>query len=309
MADAELLFRIDCELGEGALWDEENATLYWLDIVAGRVYRSRLEGGRHTESEWCAPSSRVGALALCRSGALIAGLAEGIGIFRFAEAPRIIADPSLDPALAVYNDGKVGPDGRFWVGYKDVKHSAPIGILESVGADGSIKTLVRGLAISNGLGWSPDLSTFYLTDSIPRSIRSWRYDGAGGIASRAPGESSAAHVEGLLFEHGDPYAKRGSAPEIPDGLAVDAEGCVWSARWKGSCVVRYDQTGRVLDRIEVPASRVSSCCFGGDDLRTLYITTAREDMDAAERAREPLAGSVFAARCAVGGLPAFRFND
>src|SRR5512145_1350477 len=108
MAKAELLFRMRLELGEGALWDEESATLYWLDIVAGRVYRSRLEGGRHAEPDWCAPSSRVGALALCDDGSLVAGLAEGVGVFRFGEAPRLIAAPSLDPSVAVYNDGKVG---------------------------------------------------------------------------------------------------------------------------------------------------------------------------------------------------------
>jgi sugar lactone lactonase YvrE len=291
------------ELGEGALWDEERATLYWLDILAGRVYRARLESGRPSSdarSEWCAPSSRIGALALGRDGLLVGALAEGIGLFRFGETPRIIAPPSLDPKIAVYNDGKVGPDGRFWVGYKDVHHASPVGILESVGADGSVRTLVRGLAISNGLGWSPDHSTFYLTDSIPRAIRRYRY-AAGCIAA------AAAPAEGALFERGDPFADAGSAPEIPDGLAVDAEGCLWSARWRGSCVVRYDASGRAIDRIDLPASRVSSCCFGGDDLRTLYITTAREDMDAAEREAEPLAGSVFAARCSVAGLPAFRF--
>ncbi len=294
MAKAEVLFRMHAELGEGALWDEATATLYWLDIVAGRVYRSRLVDGRHAASEWCAPSSRVGALALCRDGSLVGGLAEGVGVFRFGEAPRIIAEPSLDPAVAVYNDGKAGPDGRFWVGYKDIRHSAPIGILESVGADSSKRTLVRGLAISNGLGWSPDRAAFYLTDSIPRDVRRWR-----------TADLLAAPPDGIPFSEGDDFADAG--PEIPDGLAVDAEGYLWSARWRGSCVVRYDPSGRVVDRVEVDASRVSSCCFGGSDLRTLYITTAREDLSEAERAAEPLAGSVFAARVAVPGLPSFRF--
>jgi len=291
MTEPRLLFHQPNELAEGPLWDERTQTLYWLDIVTGTIWRSRFHETNPTAPEAWSPSSRIGSLGLAEDGSLVGALEEGFASFAWGQSPRILAKPSGDPTLVCSNDGKVGPDGAYWSGNKDRAHKEAIAVLERITADGRSEVRETGLTISNGLGWSPDGRWFYLTDSIPRVI--WRYRWHPGSATITDREVFANGSEG---------------PGVPDGLALDAEGCLWSARWGGSQIVRMSPRGEVLSRTAFPVSRVSSCVFGGRDLKTLFVTTAREDLNAAERRTETLAGSVFALDTDVPGLPSWRFR-
>jgi sugar lactone lactonase YvrE len=177
-------------------------------------------------------------------------------------------------------------------------NAAPgVGALLRVDPDLAVVTRLTGLAIPNGLGWSPDGRTMYFTDSTWGEVRAYPYDPATGTMG-----------EGRTLVR---LADDGSVPDgsVPDGLTVDAEGCLWVALWGGSQVVRVAPDGAVVGRVLLPVSRVTSCAFGGDQLADLYITTARGDDPAnpADPAREPLAGGLFRCRPGVRGLPPVAF--
>lgn len=290
MDNPQLLFAQPLELGEGPLWDHRTQTLYWLNVLAGEVWRSRFVEDRPSEPEVSKPSSRVSCLGLGSDGRLVAAFENGIGSFAWGGTPTLLGASLHQPETMALNDGKVGPDGGFWFGAKDRAHAQGIAPLQRL-RDGRIDVIETGLTISNGLDWSPDRRWFYLTDSPPRVIWRYRYDPVTGqIADR------------------ERFADGAVGPGVPDGLAVDAEGCVWSARWGGSQLVRISPTGEVVGRVAFPVSRVSSCIFGGSDLRTLFVTSAREDFTPEERRAETLAGSVFALRVEVPGLPSSVFS-
>jgi sugar lactone lactonase YvrE len=223
---------------------------------------------------------------------LIGAFETEIAAFAWGGTPHTVGKSGHDFALTSLNDGKVGPDGGFWFGAKDKAHRDGIAVFQRMFADGRGEVLESGLTISNGLDWSPDRQWFYLSDSIPRIIWRYRYDPATGQIS-----------EREVFADGT------IAPGVPDGLAVDAEGCVWSARWGGSQLVRISPSGQVLTRVAFPVSRVSSCIFGGPDFKTLFVTSAREDLNDAERRAEVLAGSVFALDVEVPGSPSYFFRS
>ncbi len=292
MTEPQLLFRQPNELSEGPLWDERTRTLYWLDVLAGALWRSRFDGARAGDPELWSPSSRIASVGLAEDGSFVAALEEGICRFTWGGKPTLLAQPTFDPRQMAYNDGKVGPDGAFWVGAKDRAHKDGIAPFERITADGRQEVRAEGLVISNGLDWSPDGRWFYLTDSIPRVIWRYRWD-----------QATASIRDREVFCDGS------EAPGVPDGLAVDAEGCLWSARWGGSQLVRLSPRGEVLARVAFPVSRVSSCVFGGPDLQTLFVTTAKEDLNAAERRTEVLSGSIFSLETEIPGLPTRRFGS
>jgi sugar lactone lactonase YvrE len=292
MDSPRLLFFQSNELAEGPLWDERTQTLYWLDILSGTIWRSRWGSGGFPHPEAWSLSSRIGALGLAEDGTLVGALDEGVALFSWGGELSVLAEPNFDPTRICFNDGKVGPDGAFWIGGKDRAHRDGIASLERLSADGSRSVVETGLTISNGLDWSPDGRWFYLTDSAPRRIWRYRYDSATGTVS-----------DRSLFADGS------EAPGVPDGLAVDAEGCLWSARWGGSQLVRLSPQGEVLTRVAFPVSLVSSCTLGGPEMKTLFVTTAKEDLNPAQRRTEVAAGSVFALDVDVPGLPTRRFSN
>ena len=250
MDQPQLLFQQPNELSEGPLWDDQTNTLHWVDALEGRVWRSRYEGSGTTRTEnwtapeFCTPSTRVSSLALVDDsyGTLVGAMEEGVGLFGWDQPTRSLAPLPFDGTKVCFNDGKAGPDGAFWVGAKDRAHKEGLGPLVRVWADGTTETLATGLTISNGLDWTPDGRWFYLADSVPRVIWKYRWDQASGTIT-----------DRVLFADGS------EAPGVPDGLCVDAEGCVWSARWGGSQLVRLSPAGEVLNRVAFPVSRVSSC--------------------------------------------------
>lgn len=166
--------------------------------------------------------------------------------------------------------------------------SRPENSLFRLGADGSIRRMESGIIVSNGLGWSPDNRTFYYTDSEARVIFAYDFDPlSGDIANRRV----FADIPNAIDEG------------IPDGLAVDVDGCIWSARWGGWKVVRYDPQGRILEEIAMPVEFPTSCAFGGPDLEDLYITSAWIEVKPEDRVHQPLAGDIFRLKAGVRGFP------
>jgi sugar lactone lactonase YvrE len=290
-----------CRLGEGPHYDERTDRVWWVDIL-GRRLLWRVVGGTREPGGWPGTTDEagevhvdehVGALVPDSSGGLVACLRSGPAAVKVAAdgtaavtrlAPMPV-DPFGTPALRC-NDAKVDPTGRLWLGtmaYDDTPHAGALYRLDP-GA-GTLRTMVDGVSVSNGLGWSPVEPIMYFIDTPTMRIDVFDYDAATGDIS---GRRRFVQLEG----------------GHPDGLCVDAEGAVWVALWGGSAVRRYTPDGD-LDRIvPVPTPFVTSCAFAGEDLATLVITTA------AGQSEEDPAGRTYAYRPGdVAGLPVARFGQ
>ena len=206
-----------------------------------------------------------------------------------------IGDPEPDRADTRFNDGKCDPQGRFWCGtfhdYPDPKQRQPVAALYRLEPDLRYHKVVDGVRGSNGIGWSPDGRTMYYTDTPTFRIDAFDFDPeTGSVANRRV------------------FARVSEGVGRPDGLTVDAEGFVWSAHFDGWRITRYTPSGSVDGTLHMPVQHVTSCAFGGPDLRTLYITSATEDLSPEQLKQQPFAGGVFAYRPGVTGLPMARFK-
>jgi sugar lactone lactonase YvrE len=203
---------------------------------------------------------------------------------------QYVAEPEAGIPNSHFNDGAVDRQGRFWAG--TVVNGKEDGNLYRLDPDLSLHKMESGISCSNGIGWSPDNQTMYYTDSPANAIYAYDFDPASGeIANRRV------------------YVRMPENDGVPDGLAVDSEGFVWSARWDGKKVSRHDPQGKLEREINVPARFVSSCTFGGEQLDTLYITTGIGDDPNGEILRAlPWSGDLFSAHPGVKGLPAPRFG-
>lgn len=234
-------------VGEGALWDPVEQCLYWVDIRTGRCFRYDPGGGGNALIH---KGVNVGGLRRNKQEGLVLGTWEGILLWRSdAEHTWWRRDPRLQ-----FNDVAAGPDGSFYGGsYFDDR----LGTLYRFHPDGRTEVVAEGIGISNGMGFSPDLRTFYHTDSAPRTIYRYDYNPATHRLSNRRTFVVLADTEG-----------------VPDGMTVDAEGYVWTAVWGSGAVIRFDPDGREERRIRFPATQTSSVAFGGPDLTDLYVTTA-----------------------------------
>lgn len=281
---AELLLDARNETGEGPVWDGGARCLWWTDIPARRLHRFTPANHEHRSYEM---PGRVGCFALRDAGGMILAMEQGFATFDpKTGAVAKLQEPEAGLADHRFNDGRCDPAGRFLAGSMNMARTAASGQLWRLDPDGAHMRVAGGVTIANGLAFSPDGKRMYWADSPAEKVYVFDYDLDSGTASN----------QRLWLE-------KGPAPGRPDGAAVDVDGCYWSARWVGGAVVRFTPAG-VIDRIiRLPVSRVTMCAFGGPDLRTLYITTAREGMTAEELAREPLAGGLFVAEPGVQGLP------
>jgi sugar lactone lactonase YvrE len=243
------------------------------------------------ETETIEVGQAVGALAVRESGGLVLAVRDGFALLDRGEAePRVIAAFELDEPRTRMNDGKCDPAGRFWAGTMDEEEREPLGSLYRLDVDGTVSRMLGGLVISNGLGWSPERSTMYHVDSPTRRVDAFDFDlRTGAIANRRTVFS---------FEPG---------AGDPDGMSVDAEGFLWVALWGGSAVRRFSPGGTLDAVVEIPASQVTSCTFGGPELDELYVTTARRGLGPDGLVSEAAAGGVFRARPGVTGQPSHRF--
>lgn len=286
MAELENVVACQCELGEGPVWHPLEQVLYWVDIFQGRFHRFDPRTGDHRVNDL---GLVITAMSVRASGGFVLATGKGFAFYDPASGRLdFIGDPDADETEdARFNDGKTDRQGRFWSGKMS---SRPTNSLFCLWPDRSIHRMESGIEISNGLGWSPDDRTFYFTDSPARVIYAYDFDPlSGSITNRRV------------------FASIPDAPRegFPDGLAIDEEGCIWSARWGGWKVVRYTPDGRIEREIAMPVEFPTSCAFGGPNLDELYITSAYiEIRDQAERrAAQPLAGDVFRLKTSVRGFP------
>jgi sugar lactone lactonase YvrE len=238
------------ELGEGPTWDAAAGHLLWVDILGSEVHA--YDPGSATDRLLFRTGTHVGAAKPRAGGGFAVNLRDGVGLYEPDGAFRMLADLSVDGVRG--NEAMVAPDGSLWAGTMRYDQRTGGGRLYRVGPDGAVTTLIDEVTISNGTGWSLDRRLVYYVDTPTGRIDMFDADGPG-LANRR------------VFVEID-------GPGRPDGLTVDADGCVWVALYRGGGVHRYTPDGRLDRTVEVPAANTTSCAFGGADLRDLYITSA-----------------------------------
>jgi sugar lactone lactonase YvrE len=264
-----------CLLGEGPVWDERAQVLYWVDIKVPAIWR--LDPVTGTTKSWPMPH-RVGAIALRANGGLIAAMKPGFAFIDLdADKVDIIAHPEPGMPDNRLNDGACDAMGRFWAGSMDDRETNPTGHLYRLSADRSVARFEAGFIVTNGIRWSNDNKRMYFVDSVARTIWSYYFD----LATGTPGQRRV-------------FAQLTEADGYPDGLCVDAQDHVWGAHWAGSRLTRYRPDGAKERTIEIPAPNVTCCCFGGANLDTLYVTTARIGLSDDDLNAAPQTGGVFA---------------
>jgi sugar lactone lactonase YvrE len=285
--EAKHFFEVQNELGEGPRWHSRDQTLYWVDIERGEIHSLTWSDKSHQIYPVGIP---VGCFGFQRDDSLILATANGFGTWSPEAGLEILLDPRMDREEGRFNDGAIDPRGRFWAGTM-----TPEGFgncLYRLDKDGAAACMEWEIGISNGIGWSPDGGTLYFTDSPRKAIYAYDFDVDQGLISNR-----------RLWVHTP------EEPGVPDGLTVDQEGCVWSARWDGWKIDRYDPRGQLIQEVQLPCQRPTSCTFGGEDLDTLVITTARVGLSEAQLAAQPLAGDLFSFRPGVKGLETNFFKD
>lgn len=282
--EPELIADYACETGEGPLWHPDEDRLYWVDIPPGKIFRYDPATGRHEQCHQAAEA--IGGFTIQEDGALLLFGARGaISIWREGELATIIPEIAGE-ADGRFNDVIAAPGGRVFCG--TMPTAAHAGRLYRLDPDGTLTTLLEGVTVSNGLGFTPDRRGLYHTDTSKGTITLFDFD-----------QATGAIGNGRPFLDLTGKGEEGS----PDGMTVDAEGCVWSARWDGGVLVRYAPDGHELLRIPFPARKVSSVVFGGPDYADLYVTTAGGRDKASNGAG---AGALFRLRPGVRGVPEFR---
>ncbi|HET8735696.1 MAG TPA: SMP-30/gluconolactonase/LRE family protein [Pricia sp.] len=288
---ARLLLDTRCVLGEGPVWDARRQLLHWVDIEGKRLFWYDPHSGKQESAIF---DEMIGAVAPTQTGRLLLALESDLASFDF-ETNAITWHRALqnnDPDLRC-NDGKVGPNGHFWIGTMHKEEHSGAGALYKVSPDFRVSTEIPNTTISNGMAWSSDHSVFYYIDSPTHEV--WRFDydvATGGISNKK-----------VALSVPEAYG-------TPDGMCSDTEGMLWIAHWGGNCVRRWNpDTGEVLEKVEVDAPHVTCCCFGGKDLDTLYITTARSGMTNAALEKFPNSGGLFECRPDVKGIPIHYFED
>lgn len=282
------LWPVGAELGEGPLWHVASESVYFVDIRGRRVHRCAPDGTQR--QSWDAPG-RPGFIVPADDGAgFIVGLDDGLHLFNpETGAFALLRAVEADQPGNRFNDGFVGADGSLWFGSMDAGETDPTGSLYSLHPGGRLTTVDSGYIITNGPAMSPDGTTLYHTDTLGKTIYAFdlAHDGA---ATRKRVFIATA------------------APCHPDGMAVDADGNLWVAMFRGARIDRYNPAGELIGTIAFPVSNITKLAFGGPDLRTAFVTTAWKGLNPDELAREPLAGGLFTFRTGTPGLPQHTFS-
>ena len=287
-----------CELGESPFWHPQEQSLYWVDIPEKTIHRCNVFMGDVQSWVMSAPHAlEPGCIAPARSGGLVIALRDGVYRARdWGGALEKMAHASHDPASTRFNDGKCDPRGRFWASTIYEPRDARQAALYCL--DGPALLPMAGEAtVGNGLAWSADGRTLYWSDTTAHVIRAWDWDADGNRLSRPR----------VFMQF--PFKPAGWLPGMPgyggrpDGAAVDSQGNYWVAMFEGARVLKLSPAGVLLADIPTPVQCPTMVCFGGDDLQTLYLTTARHGRPAAELQAMPLSGAVLSLRVDVPGLP------
>jgi sugar lactone lactonase YvrE len=268
----EIAVRAGAKLAEGPRWDAPTRRLLWVDIEGCKLHV--VEGG---EDRAIGLDAMVGVAAPTTTGAVLVALADRLALVELAdESVRTLVPLPHGRALRS-NDGACDAAGRFWIGTMALDQTPGAGALYRY--DGALQRVLDGVTLSNGIGWTRDDTQMYYIDSTEYRVDIFDFELASG-----------------RLDERRPFVSIDKSDGIPDGLTVDDEGGVWVALYGGSCVRRYDERGRLDAVFEVPAQNVTSCCFGGDDGRSLFVTTAAPD------------GNVYVTEPGVSGPPAHVFH-
>lgn len=277
----ELVADTHCVIGEGPLWHPLEQRLYWVDIPQGQLYRYDPAAGSH-EQVW--EGDPIGGFTIQQDGALLLFMARGaVQLWREGSPLVPVFESIPDEVTTRFNDVIADPEGRVFCG--TMPTHARLGRLYRLDPDHTLTILLEDIGVSNGMGFSPDLAYLYYTDSPAREIYRFDYE-------RATGSITNQRV----------FVQTPAGEGVPDGLTVDAEGYVWSARWDGGILARYSPEGEEVARIEFPARKVTSLTFGGPEYTDIYVTTAGGDRRASEGEG---AGALFRLRLGIAGRPEF----
>jgi sugar lactone lactonase YvrE len=282
------LWPVGAELGEGALWHAATDSVYFVDIKGRQIYRCASDGGaRHS---WPAPQ-QVSFIVPLAGGGFACGLEDGI--YRFDEAGgtfTLLRAVEADQPSNRFNDGFVDHQGCLWFGSMDNGEQQPTGALYRIGAAGQFEAVDRGYVITNGPAMSPDGSTLYHTDTLKKEVYAFDVQAGGGLANKR------------LFAS---FAGRAGHP---DGMAVDADGNLWVALFGGARIDRFSRDGELTGSVPFPVPNITKLAFGGEDLRTAFVTTAWKGLTPGARAHAPLAGALFSFRTDTPGLAQQTFS-
>ncbi|MEX0761544.1 MAG: SMP-30/gluconolactonase/LRE family protein [Dehalococcoidia bacterium] len=282
-SEVEMLAAENAVVGEGPLWDPDAQKLYWTDIRTGRFF------------EFDPPTNKnrlihrgvfVGGASVNKQGGFTFGTWEGVMLWRSDQDWKWLHHDPERGGTMQFNDVTAGPDGSFYAGsfYEDRP-----GKLFRFFPDGAVEVLAEGVGVSNGMGFSPDLRTFYHTDTRARTIYAYDYDPSTHRQSNRRTFVTLPNTEGA-----------------PDGMTVDSEGFIWSATWGGSSVIRFDPDGKEERRIQFPATQTSSVMFGGSDLTDLYVTSANSGAGKSPGDREHRGGELYRVKQEIQGKPEFK---
>jgi len=291
MNQVEHVLTVQNKLGEGPVWSAEEQALYWVDIENNSFFRYFPTTSKYESFDVGVP---IGVLALRAAGGLVMATKNGFAFWDpKTQALQFLANPEADKPHTRFNDGAVDSQGRFWAGTMcglPEICSAPEGSLYRLDPDGSVSIMETGIFIANGIDWSPDTKIMYFTDSTRHVIYAYDFDPAtGAIENRRPFISTPDEIG------------------VPDGLTVDSEGCIWSARWGGWKITRYDPTGKVEREIQLPVQCPTSCAFGGANLDELYITSAWNELSVEQKKNQPYAGDLFRVKTDTKGRVSPKF--
>ncbi|HEX8955367.1 MAG TPA: SMP-30/gluconolactonase/LRE family protein [Burkholderiaceae bacterium] len=280
-------------LGECPLWHTEQQTLYWVDIPGKAVHS--LHPAKNRFRTW-PMATEPGAIALCKEGILVA-LRSGLAMLNVDSGElTALSDAPYDTAKLRYNDGRVDAAGRFWVGSIFEPRDRPGATLYSI-AHGKLIDHEQPATVSNGLAFSPDNRTLYRSDTTSHTVFAYDYD-------LEQGKLGARRILREFSQtRDDTYIGR------PDGGAVDSEGAYWCAMMEGGRLLRLSPEGEILREIMLPARCPTMLCFGGPDLRTLYITTSRNGRPDAELKQYPMSGCLLTMEIDVAGLPEHHYRS
>ena len=299
-------------LGESPFWHPQEQRLYWVDIPGRRIARVAVQGleAQGPVAYWPLPQE-PGCIAPVQGGGLIMALRDGIYLASEWGGPlQLLVAAPYDARKQRFNDGKCDAQGRFWAGSLYEPKDQALGVLYMLDGQGLHAMLGGtkdgahdGVVTANGLAWSPDGRTAYWADTAAHQIRAFDFDAASGqLSNPRVFYQATPKPAGWAWGSAAPYGGR------PDGAAVDAEGCYWSAQYEGGRLLRFSPQGEVLAEVVTPVPCPTMPCFGGEDLKTLFITTSRHGRSQAELAQYPGTGCVWAMRVEVAGVPVNGFK-
>jgi sugar lactone lactonase YvrE len=283
MSKAERLLGCQCQCGESPIWDPSAGKLFWIDTENPTL--DSLDPSGEGRRGWKAPWL-VQAIGRRRAGGWVAVVRDGFALWDPERGQsRFLGNPEEGKAHMTMNDGAVGPDGRFYAGSLNVQVlEAPDGKLYRLDTDGTCACIADGLVLPNGISFSPDGRTLYVTEMWVRKITAFDFDARSGSVSRRRVLIEIPESEGY-----------------PDGLIVDSEGFLWSGHWQGFRVTRYDPDGRKERHVEVPVPTATCMAFGGKALDELYVTTGKKGLTPEQLTRYPEAGDLYRIRPGVTG--------